>query len=54
MIRRAEKRAANLPNAGFLEGDVSSLEFPDACFDLVVNFAILHHVPDWRRAEKMS
>ena len=50
MIRRAKKRAGNLPNARFLEGDVSSLEFPDACFDIVVNFAILHHVPDWRRA----
>ena len=50
MIRRAEKRAGGLPHARFLEGDVSSLEFPDACFDVVVNFAILHHVPDWRRA----
>lgn len=51
MIRRAEKRAGTLPNARFFEGDVSSLEFPDACFDLVVNFAILHHVPDWRIAD---
>jgi ubiquinone/menaquinone biosynthesis C-methylase UbiE len=50
MIRRAEKRAGDLPNARFVEGDVSSLEFPDACFDVVVNFAILHHVPDWRSA----
>ena len=50
MIRRAERRAGKLPNARFIEGDVSSLEFPDACFDLVVDFAILHHVPDWKRA----
>ncbi len=50
MIRRAEKRAGELPNARFVEGDVSSLEFPDDCFDLIVNFAILHHVPDWRNA----
>ena len=50
MIRRAKRRVSNLPNATFIEGDVSSLEFPDASFDLVVNFAILHHVPDWRNA----
>ena len=50
MIRRANKRAANLPNARFAEGDVSNLEFPDASFDLVVDFGILHHVPNWRSA----
>ena len=50
MIRRARKRAGALPNATFVEGDVSSLQFADASFDLVVNFAILHHVPDWRNA----
>ena len=50
MIRRAEKRAGNLPDTRFLQGDVSSLEFPDACFDIVVNFAMLHHVRDWRSA----
>lgn len=50
MIRRANKRAADLPNARFSEGDVSNLEFPDASFDLVVDFGILHHVPNWRSA----
>jgi ubiquinone/menaquinone biosynthesis C-methylase UbiE len=50
MIRRANKRAADLPNARFAEGDVSGLEFPDASFDLVVDFGILHHVPNWRSA----
>ena len=50
MIRRAGKRSGSLPNACFVQGDVSSLDFPDACFDLVINFAILHHVPDWRNA----
>jgi ubiquinone/menaquinone biosynthesis C-methylase UbiE len=50
MIRRANKRAADLPNARFAEGDVSGLELPDASFDLVVDFGILHHVPNWRSA----
>jgi ubiquinone/menaquinone biosynthesis C-methylase UbiE len=50
MIRRATRRSGALPNATFLEGDVSSLEFPDATFDLVLDFGILHHVPNWRDA----
>ncbi len=50
MIRRARKKAGTLPNATFVEGDVSNLELPDSAFDLVVNFAILHHVPNWQRA----
>ena len=50
MIRRANNRAADLPNARFAEGDVANLEFPDASFDLVVDFGILHHVPNWRSA----
>jgi ubiquinone/menaquinone biosynthesis C-methylase UbiE len=50
MIRRAIRRSGALPNAAFMEGDVSSLEFPDATFDLVLDFGILHHVPNWRDA----
>lgn len=50
MIRRARKKAGGLPNATFLEGDVSNLQFPDASFDLVVDFGIVHHVPNWREA----
>ena len=34
----------------FVVGDVSSLEYPDASFDLIVDFGILHHVPNWRDA----
>jgi ubiquinone/menaquinone biosynthesis C-methylase UbiE len=50
MIRRARRRAGALPNATFIEGDVSNLEFPEASFDLVMDFGIVHHVPNWRDA----
>ena len=50
MIERANKKAGALSNATFVEGDVSSLDFPDASFDLVIDFGIVHHVPNWRDA----
>jgi len=50
MIRRARNKAHALPNAAFMEGDVSRLDFPDVAFDLVVDFGIVHHVPNWRDA----
>ncbi|NNE35878.1 MAG: class I SAM-dependent methyltransferase [Rhodothermales bacterium] len=50
MIRRARSRSGALPDATFLEGDVTNLEFPNATFDLVMDFGIVHHVPNWREA----
>ena len=50
MIRRAKRIAGGLPNATFTEGDVSKLEFPDSSFDIVMDFGIVHHVPDWKNA----
>jgi len=50
MIRRARRRSGALPNATFIEGDVTSLELPNATFDLVMDFGIVHHVPNWRAA----
>jgi ubiquinone/menaquinone biosynthesis C-methylase UbiE len=50
MIRRARAKASALPNATFLEGDATDLGFPDASFDLVVDFGIVHHVPNWKDA----
>lgn len=50
MIRRAQKKGQNLPNARFLEGDVSKLAFEDDTFDVIVDFGIVHHVPDWQDA----
>ena len=49
MIARAEKKRA-LPNATFSQGDVTSLAYPDATFDLVVDFGIIHHVRNWKEA----
>ncbi len=50
MIERARSKASTLPNATFLEGDASDLDFPDASFDLVIEFGIIHHIPNWRDA----
>ena len=50
MIRRAKRIAGALRSATFVEGDVASIDFPSASFDLVIDFGIVHHVPDWRDA----
>ena len=50
MITRARRRSGALPNATFVEGDVTNLEFPSATFDLVIDFGIIHHVPNWTEA----
>lgn len=31
-------------------GDVCNISAPDATYDAVFDFGIIHHVPDWRRA----
>jgi ubiquinone/menaquinone biosynthesis C-methylase UbiE len=50
MIGRARRISDALPDATFVEGDVTSLGFPDATFDLIMDFGIVHHVPNWRDA----
>ena len=50
MIQRARRKSSALPNTTFSEGDASSLDFPDGSFDLVVDFGIVHHIPNWRNA----
>ena len=50
MVQRARRKAGELPNASFHQGDVTNLEFADGSFDLVVDFGIVHHVPNWRDA----
>lgn len=49
MIRRARMNAERLPvgsRPSFLVGDVASLAFPDAAFDLVVSTLSMHHWAD--------
>ena len=42
-------RKKNLPDARFVEGSADDLsDFPDAGFDAVLDFCILHHVEGWR------
>lgn len=50
MIQRARQKSSALPNTTFVEGDASSLDFPNGSFDLVVDFGIVHHIPNWRNA----
>ena len=51
MIRVAAARrnkAGGCP-ALFVLGDAERLPYADGAFDAVVNFGIIHHLPDWRR-----
>jgi ubiquinone/menaquinone biosynthesis C-methylase UbiE len=50
LIRRARRiLPSDLAEAvTFFVGDAQALPFPDAGFDAVVNFGIIHHVLDWR------
>lgn len=50
MIRRAKRRGSVPPGAHFIEGDVSTIGFADASFDVVIDFGIVHHVPNWKDA----
>lgn len=51
MIRVAAKRLAGPlgRTTAFVLGDAARLPYGLAAFDAVVNFGIIHHLPDWRR-----
>ena len=51
MIRVASKRLAGPlgRNTAFVLGDAERLPYGTDAFDAVVNFGIIHHLPDWRR-----
>ena len=49
MVDRARHRLADYGDrATVVEGDVSDLGYEEGGFDAVFNFAVLHHVPDWK------
>lgn len=52
MIDRAGKRLSAYPpdRLQLSVGDATAIEEPDAAFDAVVNFAALHHIPQWQDA----
>lgn len=52
MVAQARVRlAAYLPERlNLYVGDVTVIPEPDASFDAVFDFGIIHHVPDWRKA----
>jgi ubiquinone/menaquinone biosynthesis C-methylase UbiE len=49
MVELARKRLQGRP-ARISVGDAERIEAPDATYDAVFDFAIVHHVPDWRAA----
>ena len=51
MVRRAQARLEKRGTAVRLwEGDATSIDAPDATYDAVVDFGIIHHIPNWRGA----
>lgn len=51
MLRAAARRRRDGFGArtAFVHGDAERLPYADGAFDAVVNFGIIHHLPDWRR-----
>ncbi len=47
-VSRASRR--KLTRVVFEPADATSLNYPDASFDLVVEFNTFHHIADWKRA----
>lgn len=51
MVALAQQRLARFGDAVRVSvGDVCHIDAPDACYDAVFDFGILHHVPGWRDA----
>ncbi|MGH7788362.1 MAG: class I SAM-dependent methyltransferase [Candidatus Binatia bacterium] len=52
MVARARRRLRDYPadRLQLAVGDATAIDAPDAAFDAVFDFAIVHHVPDWRAA----
>lgn len=51
MVRLAQQRVRHLAvPVNVFVGDATRVPFPDASFDAVFDFGIIHHVPVWREA----
>lgn len=51
MIALAEKRIAKFGDrARVFAGDAEAIDAPDAGFDAVVDYGIIHHIPNWPEA----
>jgi ubiquinone/menaquinone biosynthesis C-methylase UbiE len=44
LLVEARRRAASYPNVEFVEGDITSLDFEPAAFDLVGTASTIHHI----------
>lgn len=49
----AKSLAARRPDLDVVQGDATALEFPDASYDAVVCFTMLHHVPSSDLQQKL-
>ncbi|HLR84201.1 MAG TPA: class I SAM-dependent methyltransferase [Nocardioidaceae bacterium] len=50
MVDVARRRLAHVPDVSLCPADVTALPYPDASFDTVTSFLMLHHVIDWEKA----
>ena len=51
MVALAKKRLSSRgPTIRLWVGDAAAINAPDAAYDAVFDFGIIHHVPNWRKA----
>ncbi|MDF0534892.1 class I SAM-dependent methyltransferase [Shewanella sp. A32] len=50
MLSYCAKRYVDVPWLTLAQADATTLPFADSSFNLVCDFAVFHHVPDWQQA----
>ncbi len=51
MVEQARRRVAGYGDRAHIwVGDATAIAAPDACYDAVFDFGIIHHIPHWRDA----